>query len=486
MLLRPTTALRRAALAAALLPLAAGLAAAPASADPRLRFTAASPQGEEFGSAQPIALSAGARELLFNAYRRGEGTSSGYLRTLATGTTTAPLPSGTTWVAASDDLSTAIVSSTRALTADDKNTAIDGYLWQRATGKFTLLTRASTSGAALGEPFQATLSGDGKVAHFSYSSIGEAGWEPRGPFKYVVATGSVSRFGASGYLAEQQNADTAGNVVAGDRSVWVRGARTEVDYKGYEWQIATNAVADDGSAAAWRQEGNVRVFLTASKTLRDVNLGQGVLGVLAVSSGGNYVLVSFRSDDEKQQTIEWVNTRTGQRELATAAFATTPSMWLPQVVSPDHKYVAFRSHIAAIGSDPIPGAAITPTTYARWYFTYYPGCTASYWPTYGAAVRPSMVLNPWTVGSDPRVPASATVTVRVTSTGAVASQLTFKPGERKYLYGGYGGTTISGRVTFTDGSTGDFSERVNRYTPVANTTNPFNGQSECLALNGLQ
>lgn len=478
--------LHRAALAAVLLPLALAAPAGAADPDPRLRFTAASPQGEEFQSAVPIALSSGGRELLFNGVPRGGGAQSGYLRTIATNTTIAPLPAGASWVAASDDLSKAIVRTTAALSTDDKNKAVDGYLLDRATGTFTLMTRSATGGAALGRDFGATLSGDGKLAHFSYGVFGETGLQPRGPYKYAVATGAISQLSSSpGHLADQQNAGNSGTLVLGATSVWLRGAKTEVAEKGYEWQIATNAVADDGSAAAWRQDGNVRVFLSASKTLRDVDLGQKVAALLAVTSGGNYVLVGFRSDDERQQTIEWVNTRTGSRELATAPFTTSPVMWLPRVVSPDGKYIAFNSHIAAIGNDPVPGAAITPRTYARWFFTYYPGCRVNYWPTYGAALRPSMVLNPWPVGSDPRSPASASVTVKVTSTGKVASQLSFRPGERKYLTGGFGGTTISGRVSFTDGSTGDFSERVDRYTPTPNATGLFGAPSTCLFENGL-
>lgn len=480
---------RRGLAGALLLPLAFAATASAADPDPRLRFTAATATGEEFGSADPVALSAGGRTLLFNAAARNATVETGYVRDVATNTTTGPLPSGTTWIAASDDLSKAIVSTKQALTSDDKNNTVDGYILDRATAKYTLLTRKATGGAALGVGFQATISGDGKFAHFSYSQPLEWGYEAKGPYKYNVATGAINAIGAAGNLADQQNTDTAGNVVLGASSVWVRGAKTDVDYKGYEWQLATNAVADDGSASAWRQEGNIRVLISSTKKIVDVDLGQQVLGVLNVSSGGNYVLASFQKDqDRTEQSLEWVNVRTGTRELATAPFATTSAMWVPRVVSPDNKYVAFDTHVAAISTDPVPGGApATPQTYARWFFTYYPGCNASYWPSVNPAIRPSMVLNGWRVGSDPRVPASATVTVKVTSTGKVATQTTFVPGQRRYLMGGFGGTTISGRVTFTDGSTGDFSEKVGRYTPPTNADYPLApGLNDCKALNDLQ
>lgn len=457
--------------AAALIALAASASAAHA-ADAPTRLVDLSESGQRAGGSV-VAVAPGATEaLLLQPDSSAPGAWSHLaVRNLAAGTTTRVLPGNPRFEGASDDTKRVLVATAdRYDPVADTNSAIDLYVYDRATNRATLVSKA-TSGAATGDGNSgaAVLSGDGKVVyHGPTISLTR---------KVVVDTGAVTEYarGASGALAT----DRTGATVLTTDGILKNGTLTpnpgNVDLRSLTAPVFADAggslVALIGNPGA----GQLRVTDTTSGASRVVGLPSWVQreypSLLDVNADGSQALLAISLNRGGS-----IGTRLvlGTVDLATGAVAQVGNdlpwngnRWAAP--TPDWAFAGVGGVVAQLGATAIPGSdVVAPPVAPRpavEYITLSKGCRANYGQLPPApAKRPSLYLAVNALGSTPQVPAKADFTVTKTSTGVVTNKFTLAPGATRDITTGFGDFTYSVKVTFKDGTSVSGSKSVPAYT----------------------
>lgn len=463
--------------------LAASLALAPAaSADAPYRFTGIDVTGNQAHEAKVQSVGPGGKEVLFNAWAdRSTYSLKPLLRDVVGAKTTAlASTSSSSVLGASDDLTKVLIWTYDQLDPADTNSYGDDYLIDRTTGKATLLSRDWPNGEAYGgfTYAQVAITGDGKTVFRTTFSYDE---EQPELVKIDLATKATTTLGAH-YLRGFEP-DTTGKVVLTDDKL-LAGGRTIDLPKGPSF------ASPDGSAVAVKTSAGVSIVDVATGTTRAAALADflktNAWDLLGVANGGDtlYAGAVVTAAGAKKYAVATQNTRTGALTIVR-----NDVPWVSQsgsaVLSPDLQFVAFNTHVAQLGGTALQGPNVAiPEIPNNEFVPFYPGC--SYGGLYAELIRPSVTLRGVSIGVNGRRPTKADVTVTLDRNGAVANKFTIAPGQRRSLTAGWGGFTITSKVTYSDGTTTSGTRKVAPYQPIKNDYNPFNGgASNCYAENGL-
>lgn len=468
---------------AATLAVAALAAAAPsaAQADAPYRYTAVDMTGGQANDPTAVAVAAGGKTVLFNAWADRATYSPQPLVRDVVGAKTTSLAGSNSWsIGYTDDLSKVLVSTSDRLDPADTNSYGDEYLIDRKTGKKTLLSRDWPSGEAYGGKYNtsAIVSGDGKVAYLSV-------WDWTGDsefYRYDLTANTRTLLGKG--IFGSYDTDTAGKVAILTDGALVDGTRRVPLPEG------TPTVAADASVVLVKTKDGLTIVDLATGTQRAATLADflttNAYDVLGVASGGGTVYVGavIGTGSTKKYAVATLNTATG---ALTVIRADIP--WIPQartpVLSPDLAYIAFATHVSPLFGSSVPGPEVAiPEVPNNEFILFYPGC--SYGGLYADLIRPSVVLRGTSIGINGRKPTKADVTVTIDKTGAVANKFTMTAGQRRNLTAGWGGFTITSKIYYNDGKTTTGTRKVAPYTPIKHDYNPFNpGASICRQENGL-
>ncbi|MBJ7471668.1 MAG: hypothetical protein JHD16_10220 [Solirubrobacteraceae bacterium] len=459
--------------AAALAPLA--FASTAAAVDAPTRIVDLNEAGQR-ADGWTAAIAPGGREVLLGQRANPLDNSSPItlkIRDLVTAKTTPVLPAGHEIADYSDDLKRFLVSTKVSYDAADTNGAADLYVYDRPTGRGTLVTRGA-DGKALGAGDRlGVLSGDGKVAF--YSAPLPAGGTMT--YRVVVSAGAPQPIIGSAIAGD---ADFTGSVITTAEGHVVGTKRTpnqgrEVDALNYGKLAGNGSVVVD--ITGWQYTSAVRVVDLNTGTARSIALPSWVQreypAMVGVSPDGSKAVLVISMSRGSAAGLRLV---LGTVDLKTGAIAQLGND-LPwpggraSIISPDWAFASSGPYLAQLGSTPIPGSdvaiPVVPPRPATDYLQFYEGCKG--YPNLFPPVpsgRPSLALGAAALGISPQVPARADVVVKNTSTGRITNQFSLTPSTApRQLNTGFGNFTYTAKITFKDGTSVTGSKSVAPYVP---------------------
>ncbi len=379
---------------------------------------------------------------------------------------------------ASPDLRRIAFQSATALSPQDTNSNNDLYVYDRPTGTYTFVTAAPGGGSLLADDGTGQklaehlhISGDGNVVQFSIMSSVVPATTPQTykyeNYRFEIPTGTLTKVVTS--LPFRTRAiDDAGRIQITKAGIFGTSRKLPTPAN------MTNAViAPDGSAIAFWKGPSSTAGYGNQFTIVDLNTGlyrvrtipawlvaEGY-DVWGIADGGGTILLGAlleRSPGVEPYILGKFNTVTGELLQWGADIRVSRSSTV-RAVSPGWDFAATDTHIAQLGSRPLPGVDPGPGTPLPVNAAAYAVVGDSYCVNnffYKTYTKPYVRLASGPSGGDLRRPASATAVVTM-GTQRWAYSLT--PGTKKDLaVGTRGGWSIRVQVTLEDGATGEFTQ----------------------------
>ncbi len=434
------------------------------AADAPLRAIGLTPAGVPTADYAPVAVSPDGREVIQRDYKRI------YVRDVTAGTTT-QFATAAGDVSASTDTKLVAVVTDQALTASDTDGQDDIYVINRAAGNAATLVTGPALGLELGDVQRNVIldnlliSGSGNVVRFGVSrAVAEPGgavnWKYE-RWRFDRATGVSTKYSAASG-AVVRRLDDAGKVEITETQVKVDGRTWPIPPAGgftpYAW------IAQDGGSVVFRPVSNQNKLSVLNTTTGSVRLvtapswiNPNLFDIYApTNAGGDFIVMGTRV----QRTLG-SRYAVGRLQVSNAAVTQTGgdvqiTEGSQVAVSPNLAFAATNTHLAQLGTTPLPGGEppLPGSTAKAWDYLDFGDATCDK-NAFGVATwtRPYVYAKKGAQGTDLRSPLRAVVKATMTN-GVVANHFTINAGVRRDLNTGrVGGYTLDATVTFTDGST---------------------------------